>query len=303
MNDSPGVSSHSLWCSHVGAAPSRPAATCGVEAHLRLRLRLRGPRTAEARRGRANPREGTRPPPRPHLAAEAPPLRAPALRAHPPSPSPSRPRAGGGLAARAGRGSGASRRRERSPRGRLRGLSGRRRRLSRCRCFSRLSRGGRVGGGCGRRRATRRPPAPAGKRARWGARRGWRSEEGCGVAERAAPERRPLGDSTPGRGGLSGHPRARGAAERRAGLRALLMQPEPDSWGGGSGLGAEGGEGGRSWQRAGEVGRPWQREGNSFQITSQCLPRPLGTNLSTQVTPDGHSVPRRGRMQLTNAYC
>lgn len=101
------------------------------------------------------------------------------------------------------------------------------------------------------------PSAPAGKRARWGVRPGWRSEkEGCGVAERAALERRPLGDSSPGRGGLSGHPRARGAAERRAGLRALLMQPEPESRGGGSALGAEGGEGGRSWQRAGEVGRP-----------------------------------------------
>lgn len=97
------------------------------------------------------------------------------------------------------------------------------------------------------------------------------------MAERAARERRPLGGSTPGWGGLSGHPRAPGAAERRAGLRALLMQPEPDSRGGGSALGAEGGEGGRSWQRAGEVGRPWQREGNSFQITTQCPPRlPVG---------------------------
>lgn len=118
------------------------------------------------------------------------------------------------------------------------------------------------------------PSAPAGKRARWGVRRGWRSEkEGCGVAERSALERRPLGDSTPGRGGLSGHPRAREPAERRARLRTLLMQPEPGWRGGGSALGAEGGEDGRSWQRAGEVGRPWQREGNSFQITSQCPPR------------------------------
>lgn len=61
VNHSRGVSLHSLRGSHVGAASSRPAATCGVEA----RLRLRGRRTAEARRGRANPREGTRPPPRP----------------------------------------------------------------------------------------------------------------------------------------------------------------------------------------------------------------------------------------------
>lgn len=29
---------------------------------------------------------------------------------------------------------------------------------------------------------------------------------------------------------------------------------------------------------------------------------PLSVSLSTQVTRDGHSVPRRGRMQLTNAY-
>lgn len=268
---------HSLGGSHVGAASSRPAATCGVEA----RLRLRGRRTAEARRGRANPREGTRPPPRPlwrrkprpSARPSARPPRAPAL-----ALAPSRPRAGGGLAARAGRGSGAIRRRERSPRGRLRGLSGRRR-LSRRRCSSR---GGRAGGGCGRRRATRLPLSsgrevsqvgspPPGLEKRGG------SSRGDGAHGRARPWSCDPGETETarraGEGGASpGHPRARGRRGAEPGCARLLMQREPGSRGGGSALGAEGGEGGRSWQRAGEAGRPWQREGNSFPITLRCLP-------------------------------
>lgn len=128
-NDSPGVSSHSLRCSHVGAARSRPAATCGVEGQVHLHLR--GRRTAEARRGRANPREGTRPPPRPLSR------RKPRPSARPPSAR-TRPRPRALAPSRRGRARCACRagkRREpapfRSPRGRLRGLSGRRR-LSRC---------------------------------------------------------------------------------------------------------------------------------------------------------------------------
>lgn len=229
----------------------------------------RGP---EGAREPAGGHSAASPPP---LAAEAPPLRAPARPPRAPALAlaPSRPRAGGGLAARAGRGSGASRRRERSPRGRLRGLSGRRR-LSR-RCCS--SRGGRAGGGCGRRRATRRPLSsgrevsqvgspPPGLEERGGKPAGWRSARqwSCDPGETARRA---------GEGGASpGHPRARGRRGAEPGCARLLMQREPGSRGGGSALGAEGGEGGRSWQRAGEVGRPWQREGNSFQITPRCHP-------------------------------
>lgn len=162
-----------LW-SGSAPPPSRPA-------------HRRGP---EGAREPAGGDSATSPPP---LAAEAPPLRAPARPPACPPRAPalalSRPRAGGGLAARAGRGSGAIRRRERSPRGRLRGLSGRRR-LSCRRCSSR---GGRAGGGCGRRRATRRPLSSGREVSQVGVlRRGWRSEEGArGVAERTAVELRP----------------------------------------------------------------------------------------------------------------
>lgn len=64
-----------------------------------------------------------------------------------------------------------------------------------------------------------------------------------------------------------------------------MMLPEPGLVGGGSALGVEGGEGGRSWQRAGEAGRPWQREGNLFQIIPKhYFPRRLTVTLYTEVT-------------------
>lgn len=82
-----------------------------------------------------------------------------------------------------------------------------------------------------------------------------------------------------------GSPGSRARCGRRARSRvaaAGLMLLEPRSLGGGSALGAEGGKGGRSWQRAGEAGRPWQREGNLFQVTPKYyFPRPLTVNLCT----------------------
>ena len=64
-----------------------------------------------------------------------------------------------------------------------------------------------------------------------------------------------------------------------------VMLPEPGLVEGGSALGVEGGEGGRSWQRAGESGRPWQREGNLFQIIPKhYFPRRLTVTLCTEVT-------------------
>ena len=72
---------------------------------------------------------------------------------------------------------------------------------------------------------------------------------------------------------------------------------------GGSALGVEGGEGGRSWQRAGEAGRPWQREGNLFQIIPKhCFPRRL-TDPVHRGHPFKESVLRGGRMQLTYVCC
>ena len=63
------------------------------------------------------------------------------------------------------------------------------------------------------------------------------------------------------------------------------MLPEAGWLGGGSALGVEGGDGGRSWQRAGEAGRPWQREGNLFHIAlKHYFPRRLTVNLSPEVT-------------------
>lgn len=199
--------------------------------------------------------------------------------------------------------SGASRRRrERSPRGRLRGLSGRRR-LSRRRCSSRLSRGGRVGGGCGRRRATRRPLSSGREASQVGSPPRLEERGGLRGGGARGPGAATLG---PGRALRPAARAGAGGAERRAGLRALLMQPEPRSRGGGSALGAEGGEGGRSWQRAGEVGRQALAEGREF-VPDHLSVSPEAPSRRTcpprSPLMGRHCVPRRGRMQLTNAYC
>lgn len=108
-----------------------------------------------------------------------------------------------------------------------------------------------------------------------------------------ALERRAKGmERSPGQASPGSEPRAgegsvgsRARSGRRAwiwGAGDGLMLLERGSLGGGSALGAEGGKGGRSWQRAGEAGRPWQREGSFFQITPRhSFPRRLTVNLCT----------------------